>query len=732
MNASTSSKSEPFAFEDVYGEVVTRFKPPDLEAEVRRLSDPAAAEETVHWGRNYLYRTRLETRNGRVDVVVKQFRNQGLRRRLERRLRGSKAARSWRLARAFQAAGLRTAEAVMLIESARSDGPSFFVSRHLGDVVEARYLLRAANRGLETQEFPGVDLAGFLRALGAVVRRVHEAGFFHRDLSIGNVLFEPGKALRASDLYVIDLNRARSVRRLSLSQRTRDLCRLAIFKPEHQRLFLDAYWGAGNAGPIRTALYRLYHHGFRFRIEAKKRLRDATRRLTEWLRPRRAHAHIPEAPGDASVRDKIVWDPLSDQPHQHAGRFEKLSLRLIDAPGHLRQTATFLAAVPRIVRQYRRLTRELYRQPVAWGGVGICVRPLPEAPDLLLESLESLGLRKVLVRLHPWEDDHDADEALAAELARRGYELAFALPQSRELVRDPSRWRQKIEELAERFTPFGRHFQIGQAINRSKWGIWRVREYLDLAASAARVLRRYPGVELLGPAVIDFEYHVTASVLNLRDAGFHFDILSSLLYVDRRGGPESTQLGFDTVGKVVLAKAIAETARNCGPRSWVTEVNWPLWEGPHSPAGRTVSVDEETQADFLARYYLQALTTGAVERVYWWQLVARGYGLIAPRAGSGGRLELLRRPGFQALATLARELRGSHFIHPLASPAGIRLYLFRRPDGRELVAAWSTGGRCRATLPGPARAVVERDGERSALSGPREIDVLSSVRYFRL
>ena len=729
--------------------IAPHFEPLDLAASVRRLQDPATAEETIHWGRNYLYLTHLETAEGRSDVVVKQFRNQGLGRRLKRRWRGSKAARSYHNARAFQDAGLSTAEALLLIESKRPDGPSFFVTRHLQDVIEARYLLRAANQHAEQERFPGLDMDAFLVALGQALRQMHEAGFFHRDLSIGNVLLptrftEGASSLAARDLFVIDLNRARRRRRLGLSQRTRDLCRLAIFRPEHQRRFLDAYWGAGHAGRGRVFLYKLYHHGFHSRIEGKKKLREWTRRSWHWLLPRRPHAHIPQAPSDASARDKIVWDHLSDQPHQHAGRFEKLSVRIRDAPSHFYQIATLATAAPRVMTRYRQLMRELHRQPVPWGGVGICVRPCPEAPDQLLAALDDLGVGKVLLRLHPWDDDHDEEEALARELVNRGYDLMFALPQNRDLVRDPTRWRMKIEELAERFTRYGRRFQVGQAINRSKWGIWRYGEYLDLAASAAEILKRRPDVEILGPAVIDFEYHVTASILNLRKSDVHFDILSSLLYVDRRGAPERPQLGFDTVGKVVLLRAIAETARNCGPRSWITEVNWPLWEGPHSPAGRTVSVSSETQADFLARYYLLALTTGAVERVYWWQLVARGYGLIMSGPGDGSnRVELIRRPGFNALATLDRELRGSRFIGPLPSSPGIRMFLFRHDDGDEVIAAWSIADRSQVTpergrrseivtLPRLAREVVEQGGERSAAPESRDVEVSSSVRYFRL
>jgi hypothetical protein len=62
---------------------------------------------------------------------------------------------------------------------------------------------------------------------------------------------------------------------------------------------------------------------------------------------------------------------------------------------------------------------------------------------------------------------------------------------------------------------------------------------------------------------------------------------------------------------------------------WITEVNWPLKnQGVYSPTGRKECVDEETAAGYLNSYYEDAWQSEFVERVYWWQLIARGYGLI--------------------------------------------------------------------------------------------------------
>jgi tRNA A-37 threonylcarbamoyl transferase component Bud32 len=720
---SASRELEPFARPGWVGEVATAYWPRDLDAALERLSDPARATETLHWGRNYLYVTRLETTSGERQVVVKQFRNQSLALRLRRRLRGSKAEHSWRAALAFAAAGIPTPEPVLWIESRQPAGPSLFVSRRLEDFFETRYFLRARNDGREAEAFPAVDPDGFFDRLGSQLRRMHDAGIWHRDVSIGNLLVRLDQG--APVFFLIDLNRARLGRRLGVVRRSRDLCRLRILRHEDRQRLLGAYWGDRVTIGKRVA-YGVGFHGFLFKNWLKGALR-APLRIARGARPaRHPHVHIPAADAGAGSRDKAVWDRLSDQPHQHAGRLERLAVRLGDGGDHARSAAAALAAAPRIWRRYRQLRAELYSRSRPWRGVGVALRPHEADPEGLLAAVAELGVGPVLLRLHPWQQDHRPEEELAARLAAAGHELTFALPQNRELVRDPGRWRAAVEELAERFRPFGRRFQVGQAINRSKWGVWTHREYLELAAAASEILRRHPETEVLGPAVIDFEPLATAAVLNRRRSGPSFDAVAHLLYVDRRGAPESRQLGFDTPGKVALLHAIAETARNGAARSWITEVNWPLWEGPHSPAGRDVAVDEETQADYLARYYLLTLATGLVERVFWWQIVARGYGLLDP-----GEAGLRRRPAFHAMRTLVRELEGSLCLGPLPAPAPARLFGFRRDDGGEVVAGWSTGGPVRVELPRAAAGAVSRDGAPLAAT-TREVEVDGSPRFIHL
>lgn len=623
----------------------------ELEPPPAGLLDPAHALRTLHWGRNYLW---VAAWPGVGDVVVKQFRHDSVRARLRRLWRGSKAYHSFHVGRAIAALGIDTADPLLWAECAEPSGPGWYVCRLVAGI-EARYPFRALAAGTLERDFPDLPASELIGAVAATARRLHEAHFWHRDFSAGNLLLTRRNGPLAA--AVVDLNRCRWLAPVSHSERLRDLARVPVHRQEDQRALLTAYYGSNPSGSA-WRLYRLYHRSFHGRHRLKNKLRGKSapaasgrssgRGLLSAFRPRRAYPHLPPPPAGAAARDRIVWDALSDQPHQHASRAEKLLVRARDVGPHLRAQLVAAAAAPRILRRYRELVAGLDKQQAPVGKLGIGLRPYPEDPAALLAAVDELGVRHALVRLHPWQETHDDEEALARALRERGIDILFALPQRRELVRDLPSWRRAVEALGARFAPYAEAFQVGQAINRSKWGVWTLAEYRALLREAAAALTPH-GVPIVGPGVIDFEPHVTAAAVNWPHLGVRFHALASLLYVDRRGAPENKQLGFDALRKAALLRAIADTAKWCEPRSWITEVNWPLREGPHSPAGRDVAVDEQTAADYAVRYCTWLLSSGLVERIYWWQLIARGYGLLV--AEDGG---LRRRRAFQALATMQR------------------------------------------------------------------------------
>ena len=683
----------------------------NLEAAVRRVVDPATAARSLHWGRSYLYETAWPGKRDDRDVavVVKQFRHDDLRARLRRRRRGTRARLSFEAARRLRRLGIATPEPVFFAESTTLEGPAWFVSRLVPDATELRYVLRALNAGEGAARFPRIDEPALLRRVGALAARLHRHGIWFRDLTSGNVLLSAPTT--DAELYLVDLNRARFRRRLSASQRLRDLCRMPVLRRADRSEYLRGY-RAGGLPWWERFWFEVCHHGFRLRIRSKEGARRGLRRVADLLLPRRrAHPHIPAADRGAKPQERAVWDPLTDQPHQQATRGQRLGVRLRDAAHHARPLARAAGPLLASIVESKRLRRRVDQVPesVPFRGLGVAVGPGSAPVDALVEAIDDLGVQNVLLRFHLWQGVDEDLRRLAGILARRTsrpVDLVFQLGQDRSLVRDGDLWRRRVEEAVSALSPLGRTFLIGQAPNRSKWGVWRPDEYWKLlAAGAASVRAENPEALVLAPAVIDFEPHATAGLVHSGRAEHRFDVLASQLYVDRRGAPENPQLGFDLPGKLALLRAIARRAPDCmSDRSWVTEFNWPLKEGPHAPAGRDVAVDEDTQASYLVRYCLEALGTGLAERVYWWQLAAAGYGLIDPR-GDAPR----RRPAYRALCQLQRELAGTQVVR-LTTPAGVRGYR-AIARGREVQVLWTLDRRGQAArAPAGARRAVDRDG----------------------
>ncbi len=441
------------------------------------------------------------------------------------------------------------------------------------------------------------------------------------------------------------------------------------------------------------------------------------------------------------------WNPLADQPHNVAPRSERFRHHLRHAGSYFEIAGANLRRLGPGLLRYRRAMKRLYREPVAIppGAFGCAVSPAPvpgsvpgRAPTAagdaqVLDLFGETGASRALVRLASWErrdGDLAAREAFVRGLRARGVDVILALLQRRADVLDPGSWRAFLEEAFGRFAPLVSAFEIGHAWNRTKWGVWDHREYLGLAAPAFELAPRF-GVKLAGPAVIDFEFHLYAVTL----PRLPFDAVTSLLYVDRMGAPENGQCGWTAEKKLALLKAAVDTTARpgAGRGLWITEVNWPLaGTGAFSPAAGRPNVGEDEQADFLVRYYVPCLASGHAERVYWWQLVAPGYGLVDDRESPWRR-----RPAFRAFAELRRRLEGSVFEGRgtdrggAAEASGIEVFRFRG-EGGAFAICWAPGGGPAELVPtAPVAAVLDREGREipGASAAPRKIVVDGSPKY---
>jgi hypothetical protein len=404
-----------------------------------------------------------------------------------------------------------------------------------------------------------------------------------------------------------------------------------------------------------------------------------------------------------SEKDMWIWDSRSEQPinvmrpkdrTKHYG----LSRSLVPA------AALIAGGVP-AWREYRRLTGECYaKEATMRGRLGVAVQGTPDMFAREMESLRLLGPVPVLLRFACWEKPERV--RAIAESARilhgAGYPVTAALLQDRRAVLDPDRWRGFVRAVLEQVGGFVEMVELGHAINRVKWGIWDLREHRRLVEGALDAANGLPPVKWIGPSVIDFEYVFLMGALRNLPEGFRMAAMSHLLYVDRRGMPEARQGSFAALEKFAMARALARWSGVCDDRLIVTEVNWPIRgtdvyspvNSPYmspGPRRNDPSVDEDVYADYMTRYCLIALCSGMVDRVYWWKLAAKGFGLIDP---DGWR----PRAGFGAFMRMVKLLGACVFTAKVRAP-GIEAFLFRRPDGGGLCVAYSIAGERRFVPP---------------------------------
>ena len=304
---------------------------------------------------------------------------------------------------------------------------------------------------------------------------------------------------------------------------------------------------------------------------------------------------------------------------------------------------------------------------------------LDKEPSLTPELLKELGVDHILVRCKLWEMDR-FQELYDFILSCEAPQVTLNILQDREHIEDLELLKRDLRTIFS--TPQIRRFQIGSTINRAKWGFFSVDEYNRFYKVAYDLkLQEFPDIVLLGSGVIDFEYHFTAHTLfNLTP--YMYDGTTSLLYVDRRGAPENTQMGFNLLDKIALLSTLIWLSPKTKNKLYITETNWPISNtAPYAPTSEHECVDEESYANFLVRYYLLAFASQQVDALFWHQLIAPGYGLIDNREG------LRKRSAFYAFKTLLHFLKGSQFLHLEIKESHYILHCLK--DDKEVEVHWS-------------------------------------------
>ena len=340
---------------------------------------------------------------------------------------------------------------------------------------------------------------------------------------------------------------------------------------------------------------------------------------------------------------------MSDQPKPlELSSSEKILHRALNLDTYLSVLASSIWHMPSVIIDYALLPTKY--PTIKKDSFGVYVDSSKASANEILDSLKDLNISSVAMRIYITDKYINSNEYkqnlnLAKKLKERGYSLMVVLAQLNETF--SSSYESLLNKVVFDFSDYASFYQAGEAINRDKWGMINKERFANyIIAVYKSVSLNDPEAKVIGPAIIDFEWYYTIYYLNLAED--FIDIQGALLYVDRVGKPENSQYGFDTIKKVLFLKAIKPEKP-----LWITEVNWPIkGTGAYKPTSNKEAVSLEEYRDYMLRYLIETLSTGYVQRVYWWQLYAKGYGLI-------DNLTKRKYPAFNAYKKLVTLLSGA-------------------------------------------------------------------------
>ncbi len=351
------------------------------------------------------------------------------------------------------------------------------------------------------------------------------------------------------------------------------------------------------------------------------------------------------------------WDKYSDQPAILRDKALKKSIKKRGAIGTLK---TFLTALLlpffALTLLFRR--RTITNKPV--DNIGLCVNadyPIegkrsPSNTELRA-MVDELGVNSLLIRfpLSDWQNRQKYYDLITLFADKK---ILINILQDRDHIEDADKTTAALRDIFSRCQAITDEFQIGNTVNRKKWAFISQDDYFQFFHTAQQLRdAEFPQLKLLGGNIIDFELpFFLRSVMHAWP--IRYDGVAAQLYVDRRGAPEKTQMHCDTVAKINWFSHLLRISPKTANSFYITEVNWPLsGTEPWAPAKGDCMVDEHLQTTYLVRYYLLMMATGRVDKCFWHQLIAPGYGLVDNRGE-----QLRKRDAYYSFKTLIQLTQG--------------------------------------------------------------------------
>lgn len=297
-----------------------------------------------------------------------------------------------------------------------------------------------------------------------------------------------------------------------------------------------------------------------------------------------------------------------------------------------------------------------------------------------------------------WERfDHSVDTATKHGISIFGllcYWAPWAKPHTQEGINDYCNY---VRTVVGRYKDRIKYWEIW---NEPNIGFWTgtTEQYATLMKAAYDAVKDVdPNAKVIGCCTAGTDLRFIEKVFQC--GGYDkMDILSIHPY-RYPPTPEET----DFVGEMKKADALVRKYGSPKP-IWITEMGWPTNVGGNGSS-------EAKQSAMIARTYMQALASGVVQKVFWYNFRNDGIDMSYNEHNFGIiRQDHSPKPACIAFRTMTQHLEGKKYVKALNAGSGVYAYLFEGQGTRTLT-AWCASGSARLSISGACKSAENLIGQ---------------------
>jgi len=273
-------------------------------------------------------------------------------------------------------------------------------------------------------------------------------------------------------------------------------------------------------------------------------------------------------------------------------------------------------------------------------------------------------------------------------------------------------WKNYVHHVVDRYKDKIKHWQIWNEPNISVF--WQPEpnfvDYAKLLKASHEVIKKIdPDAKILGCNTSRCDQDFIEGTF--KEGGFDcMDILGVHPYRYPRT-PEETDFIGDMQKLVVLMEQYGEAKP-----IWITEVGWP------THLGDARSSTEEKQAAMIVRLYIQAIVSGCVEKICWYDYRNDGLDQNYNEHNFGIlHRDFTPKPAYMAYNTMAKSIGRATFMRELDLGENVRAYIFAE-NGKQIFALWCLEGTQEVKLEATGDVeVIDIMGESSMLEATKGV-----------